>query len=113
MRISTRTRSGVTIVDLKGNITIGEGDVLFRETVSKLIEEEKLRVLINMAAVKYMDSAGVGELIRAHTSFARRGGVLRLLNLQKKTREILVITKLITVFQSFSNEKEAVESFSS
>ncbi|MBI2569264.1 MAG: STAS domain-containing protein [Candidatus Schekmanbacteria bacterium] len=112
MKVSIRERGDVAILDVKGNITIGEGDVVLREAIQDLLTEGKIKLLVNMADVKYIDSAGLGELIHAYTSVSRRGvGALKLVGLQKKARQLLTITKLHTIFQCFDDEETAVQSF--
>ena len=111
MTFTTREVSGVTIVDLSGKITLGEGGVTLREEVRKLLGEGKKKIVLNLADVNYIDSSGLGELVSAYTAVKNGGGELKLLNLTSKVRDLLVITKLVTVFDVKDNEAAAVSSF--
>ena len=111
MKLATREVSGVTIVDLSGKITLGEGGVTLREEVRKLLAEGKKKIALNLAEVNYIDSSGLGELVSAYTAVKNAGGELKLLNLTSKVRDLLVITKLVTVFDVKDNEAAAVSSF--
>ena len=101
----------MTILDLTGRITIGAGDVMLREHINNLLKQGERNILLNMAEVAYMDSSGIGELISCYTSVTNRGGTLKLLNLIGKIRDLLQITQLITIFEVYDNEAEAVASF--
>ena len=111
MKITARQESGVTILEPKGKITIGIGDVMLREAVLEQIEQGHLKILVDLAAVTTMDSSGIGELVSAYTTVSNRGGALKLLHLPPKVHDILAITQLITVFEVFDDESEAVASF--
>jgi len=111
MKINARTRDGVVILDCKGKITIGVGDVVLREAVQETVRAGNKNILINLAGVTTMDSSGVGELVSTYTTVTNRGGKLKLLNLPPKVSDILQITQLITVFETFDDEDEAVQSF--
>ena len=111
MKTSVREVQGVSIVDLKGKITIGAGDVQLRETVNSLAESGKKSILINMHDVTTIDSSGIGELVGSYTTVTNRGGKLKLLHLPAKLNELLHVTQLITVFEVYENEQEAVKSF--
>ena len=111
MKFTTREVGGVTIVDLSGKITLGEGGVTLREEVRKLLGEGKKKIVLNLADVNYIDSSGLGELVSAYTAVKNGGGELKLLNLTSKVRDLLVITKLVTVFDVKDNEAAAVSSF--
>jgi anti-sigma B factor antagonist len=111
LNIKERQAGDVTILDLSGKITIGEGSVQLREAVRKLLEEGKKKILLNLGDVSYVDSSGIGELVSSYTTTNNQGGQLKLLNLTKKIQDLLMITKLLTVFQTFDNEQEAVASF--
>lgn len=113
MEIEERTAGDVTILDLKGKITLGEGDELLKDKINALILAERHRVVLNLEAVPYMDSAGLGELVRTYTTVSRQGGQLKLLKLTKRIRDLLSITKLLAVFETFDSEQEAISSFSS
>ena len=111
MKIDVRNRDGVVILEPKGKITIGVGDVALREAVHQQIEAGQKKILINMAGVTTIDSSGVGELVSTYTSVNNRGGKLKLENLPPKVNDILQITQLITVFEVFDDEDEAVQSY--
>ena len=112
MTIDTRSVNGVTIVDLHGRVTIGEGSREVREKIRELLENGNKDILLNLGDVSYVDSAGIGELVSSYTTVTNQGGQFKLLNLTKKIRELLAITKLLTVFDSFDDETAAVGSFS-
>ena len=111
MKLATREVSGVTIVDLSGKITLGEGGMTLREEVRKLLAEGKKKIVLNLGEVNYIDSSGLGELVSAYTAVKNAGGELKLLNLTSKVRDLLVITKLVTVFDVKDDEASAVSSF--
>lgn len=111
LTIQTRTVNTVTILDLSGHIIIGSGDAILREGVRDCLEQGRNRILLNLAAVKAIDESGVGELVSAYTQTREHGGQLKLLNLPPKIQDILTITQLITVFETYDDEAEAVESF--
>ena len=109
--VRQRQAGDVTILDMSGSIRIGEGSVALRDSVRRLVNDGKNKVLLNLSGVNYMDSSGVGELIANYTTLSREGGQLKLLNLTDKIQNLLVITKLLTVFDSYDNEAEALSSF--
>jgi anti-sigma B factor antagonist len=111
MKASTRQLNGVTVVDLSGRITLGEGSVVLRDTVRDLIGKGEKRILLNLGEVTYIDSSGIGELVSAFTTVRNQGGELKLLNLTKKVHDLLQITKLYTVFDVKDDEASAVGSF--
>jgi anti-sigma B factor antagonist len=111
MKVNVRQREGVTILDLKGKITIGVGDVALSEAIHEALDAGATKILVNMADVSTIDSSGVGELVSAYTTATNRGGRLKLINLPSKVADILQITQLITVFEVFDDEDEAVASF--
>ena len=111
MEFSTRESDGVTIVDLRGRITLGEGSATLRDTVHDLLARGLKRILLNLGDVNYIDSSGIGELVSAYTTAKKQGGELRLLNLTKKVHDLLQITKLYTVFDVKDDETVAVKSF--
>lgn len=111
MNVNTRQRDGVTILDLKGKITIGSGDVALRNAVQEVLGSGATNVLINMRDVSTIDSSGIGELVSSYTTATNRGVKLKLFNLPDKVSDILTITQLITVFDVFDSEDEAVRSF--
>ena len=112
MKIVERQVSDVTILDLQGKILIGEGDDVLRDAVSKLVDSGKTKILLNLADVPYVDSAGLGEIVRCYTTVSRKGGRLKLINLTNKIRDLLSITKLLTVFETFESEPDALNSYS-
>ena len=109
--VSERQAGDVTILDLSGEVRIGDSSVALRDTIRKLADGGKNKVLLNLAGVKYIDSSGIGELIANYTTISRQGGQLKLLNLTDRIQNLLVITKLLTVFDSYENESEALKSF--
>lgn len=109
---STRQSHDITIVDLRGRITLGEGSAAVRDTVHDLLSKGQKRILLNLGDVNYIDSSGLGELVSAFTAARKQGGELKLLNLTKKINDLLQITKLYTVFDVKDDEALAVESFS-
>ena len=111
VKISERQSGDVTVLDLGGKITIGEGNVSLRGAIRRLVEGGKKKVLLNLAEVGYVDSSGVGELVAGFTTLRREGGQLKLLNLTGKIRDLLAITKLLTVFDVYEDEAAAVNSF--
>lgn len=111
MKASTRQLNGVTVVDLSGRITLGEGSVVLRDTVRDLIGKGEKRILLNLGEVTYIDSSGIGELVSAFTTVRNQGGELKLLNLTKKVHDLLQITKLYTVFDVKDDEAAAIGSF--
>jgi anti-sigma B factor antagonist len=111
MEIVERTVSDVTVLDLKGKMTLGEGDELLKDKINSLLAAGKKKLLLNLEAVPYIDSAGLGEVVRTYTTVSRQGGSLKLLNLTKRIEDLLSITKLLTVFDTYDNESEAVKSF--
>ena len=108
---STRQSDDITIVDLKGRITLGEGSATVRDTVHDLLSKGQKRILLNLGGVNYIDSSGIGELVSAFTAAKKQGGELKLLSLTKKIHDLLQITKLYTVFDVKDDEALAVESF--
>jgi anti-sigma B factor antagonist len=112
MQIEERAVGDVVVLDLKGRITLGEGDQLLKDKVNSLVNQGRKRIVLNLAGVPYIDSAGLGEIVGSYTTVSRQGGSLRLLNLTKKITDLLAITKLLTVFETFESENEAVRSFS-
>ncbi|HKN46260.1 MAG TPA: STAS domain-containing protein, partial [Propionibacteriaceae bacterium] len=111
MQIDERVVSGVTILDLKGKMTLGEGDELLKDKINSLIQQDKKKLLLNLEGVPYIDSAGLGEIVRTYTTVSRQGGKLKLLNLTKRIQDLLAITKLLTVFETYDSEDEAIKSF--
>jgi anti-sigma B factor antagonist len=112
MQIEERSVGGVVVLDVKGKITLGDGDELLRDKINSLVNQGRKQILLNLAGVPYIDSAGLGEIVRTYTTVSRQGGSLKLLNLTKRITDLLSITKLLTVFDTFDSEGEAVKSFS-
>jgi anti-sigma B factor antagonist len=110
-KLSTRQVDGVTIVDVSGTITLGEGASGIRDTIRDLITQGHKKILLNLSHVSYIDSSGIGELVAAYTSAASHGGTLKLLGLTKRVEDILQITKLYTVFDIHEDEAHAIKSF--
>src|SRR6187455_3221869 len=112
MQIDERTVGDVLVLDVKGRITLGEGDELLKDKVNSLLNQGHKKIVLNLAEVPYIDSAGLGEIVRTYTTVSRQGGSLKLLNLTKRITDLLAITKLLTVFETFDSENDAVRSFS-
>jgi anti-sigma B factor antagonist len=112
LNISERQAGDVTILDLSGKITIGEGSVALRSAIRRLLGEGKNKILLNLGGVGYIDSSGIGELVSSFTAVNKEGGQLKLLNLTQKIQDLLAITKLLTVFDTFDDEGDALGSFS-
>ena len=106
-----RDAGKVTVVDLSGRITLGDGSALLRKTVRGLLDDQRTQILLNLADVDYIDSSGIGELVSGFTAVKNRNGNLKLLHLTKKVRDLLQITKLFTVFDVYTDEGTAVRSF--
>ena len=113
MHITERTIGEVTILDLEGKLTVGDGAELLRDKVASIVFQNRKQVLLNLAAVPYMDSGGLGELVRCSMTARRANGAVKLVNLTSRITDLLAITKLLTVFDTFDSEPEALASFSS
>ena len=111
MKAVTRQVNEVTIVDLSGQIKLGEGSSVVRDTVKDLLGQGQKKILLNLGNINYIDSSGIGELVSAYTTVKNQGGELKLLNLTKKVHDLLQITKLYTVFDVKDDEAAAVKSF--
>ncbi|MEK6374364.1 MAG: STAS domain-containing protein [Acidobacteriota bacterium] len=111
MKATSRDANGVEIVKLEGKITIGSGDSQLREVISNAISNGKSKILLDMSGVTTIDSSGIGELVGSYTTVANRGGKLKLLHLPAKLNELLHVTQLITVFEVYEDEQEALKSF--
>jgi anti-sigma B factor antagonist len=111
MQIEQRSADDVVILDLKGKITLGEGDELLKDKVNSLLNQGHRKIVLNLAEVPYIDSAGLGEIVRTYTTVSRQGGSLKLLSLTKRITDLLSITKLLTVFETFESESDALRSF--
>jgi anti-sigma B factor antagonist len=111
LEVKERQAGDVTILDMTGAVRMGEGAISLRNSIRGLGDQGKKKILLNLSGVKNVDSSGIGELIANYTTISRDGGQLKLLNLTDKIRDLLVITKLLTVFDSYDNEAEALNSF--
>lgn len=111
MKIEKRTKNGVVILDLKGKILIGDDIAVLRNSINELVKEKKLKVLINFEQVPYLDSTGLGEIVRTYTTLKKNGGEAKIINLGAKVKDLMTITKLITVFETFDDEDRAIDSF--
>jgi anti-sigma B factor antagonist len=109
--MTCREVGAVTIVDLSGKISLGEGSALLRKTIRDLIENGQTKILLNLGDINYIDSSGIGELVSGFTAVRNRSGELKLLNLTKKVHDLLQITKLFTVFDVYNDEGTAVRSY--
>jgi anti-sigma B factor antagonist len=111
INISERQAGDVTILDLEGKVTIGEGSVALRSAIRRLLGEGKNKILLNLGKVGYIDSSGIGELVSSFTAVNKEGGTLKLLNLTQKIQDLLAITKLLTVFDVYDEEPLALASY--
>ena len=111
LKSSTRNVDGITILDLSGRITLGEGSVVLRDTIREILGKGEKKILLNLGDVTYIDSSGIGELVSAFTAVRKEGGELKLLNLTKKVHDLLQITKLYTVFDVKDDEAAAISSY--
>ena len=109
--VKERQAGDVTILDLRGEVRIGEGSIALRDAIRHLADSGKKKLLLNLAGVSYIDSSGIGELIANYTTVSRQGGQLKLLKLTDRVQNLLVITKLLTVFDAYEDEAEALKSF--
>jgi anti-sigma B factor antagonist len=112
MQIEERTIGDVVVLDVKGRVQLGEGDEMLKDKVNSLLNQGRKKIVLNLAEVPYIDSAGLGEVVRTFTTVSRQGGQLKLLNLTKRITDLLAITKLLTVFDTYDSEQDAVQSFS-
>ena len=111
MQINERSAGNVSVLALKGELKLGEGQALLKDKINSLLHQGLKNVLVDLGGVTYIDSSGIGELASAFTSMARAGGSIKLLNLTKRVKDLLIITKLLTVFDSFDSEPDALRSF--
>jgi len=111
LKINVRESANVVVLDLNGRITIGEEASSLRDTIRELLESGQKNILLNLAEVSYIDSTGLGQFVGSFATVTSRGGQLKLLNLQTKLQELMQITKLITVFETYTNESAAIRSF--
>ena len=113
LKLNTREVKDILIIDLSGKLTMGEAVAAIRDEIHDEVNQGARKVLLNLADVSYIDSAGLGELTAAYTSVKNRGGQLKLLNLTKRVHDLMQITKLSTVFELHDDEKKAIASFGS
>ena len=111
MQIAEREAGNVTVLDISGQITFTQGDLVFKDKIHSLVHQGHKNILVNLANVTHVDSAGLGELVSAYTTAARAGGSMKLVNLTKRLTDLLTITKLLTVFDTFDSEQEALKTF--
>ena len=111
MKATTRTVDDVEIISLQGKITIGSGDTQLREVITNAVNAGKNKILLDLSGVTTIDSSGIGELVGSYTTATNRGGKLKLLHLPAKLNELLHVTQLITVFEVYENQAEAIASF--
>ncbi len=111
MTIAERQSGDITILDVSGKIVFGQGDEDFREAITRLIDSGRVKLIINMAEVPFVDSEGIGQLVRTFVTAGKRGGQMKLLNLTRRVEELLTMTRLLTVFEVFDEEADAVASF--
>ena len=111
MRIEVAEKKGVVVVTLKGDLTIGKGDVTLREQLLKTLDEGHTKLVIDVKGVSYVDSAGIGELVRCKTTATHRGADVRLAHVEAKLKQLLLMTKLIGVFETFEDEAQAIDSY--
>ena len=111
MKIDERKAGDVMVLDIAGQIKFTQGDAMLKDKIHSVVHQGNKKILVNLAGVDYVDSAGLGELVGAYTTVTHAGGAMKLLNVTKKMRDLLSITKLLTVFETFDNEQDAVKSF--
>lgn len=111
LNLTERQAGDVTILDMNGKVTIGEGSVALRTTIRRLLGDGKKKILLNLGGVGYIDSSGIGELVSSFTAVNKEDGTLKLLNLTQKIQDLLAITKLLTVFDVYDSESDALSSF--
>lgn len=111
LNLTERQAGDVTILDMNGKVTLGEGSVALRTAVRRLLGDGKKKILLNLGGVGYIDSSGIGELVSSFTAVNKENGTLKLLNLTQKIQDLLAITKLLTVFDVFDSESDALSSF--
>ncbi len=111
MKIGKRKKGDVTILDLKGKILVGEGIDELRSSIDGSVKEKESKILLNFENVPYLDSTGLGEVVRSYTSVRKMGGTIKIVNLTNKVKDLLSVTKLITVFETFEDEDKALNSF--
>ncbi|MCY4660400.1 MAG: STAS domain-containing protein [Acidobacteria bacterium] len=112
MKIEERPTGDVMILDLKGKLTIGDGDELLKDKINSLVQQGYTKLILNLADVPYIDSGGLGQVVRTFTTVKQHNGSLKLMNVTKRIEDLLAITKLLTVFDVFETEQDALQSFS-
>jgi len=111
VKLTTRQVGDVTVVDVAGRITLGEGSATLRDAMREMVNQNQKKILLNLGEVSYIDSSGIGELVSGFTTVTNSGGNLKLLNLNKRVKDLLQITKLYTVFDVHEDEAGAIRSF--
>jgi anti-sigma B factor antagonist len=111
LRIVERVVDGITILDMAGRLVLDEGDATFREHITRLLDRGRMQIVLNLKDVSYIDSAGVGVMVAKYLTVRRAGGDMKLLHLTPRSNRVMTITKLLTVFEAFDDEQEAVRSF--
>ena len=111
MTIEERPTGDVMILDLKGKLTIGDGDELLKDKINSLVQQGHTKLILNLAEVPYIDSGGLGQVVRTYTTVKQHNGSLKLMNVTKRIEDLLAITKLLTVFDVFETEQDALQSF--
>lgn len=111
MQIAERSAGNVMVLDLSGQITFTQGDQQFKDKINSLVHEGHKNILVNLASVTHVDSAGLGELVAAYTTVKKAGGSMKLLNLTKRLHDLLTITKLVTIFDTYDSEQDALKQF--
>ena len=111
LHIRDRRVGQVTILDIEGNLRIGEGSAELQKAIRRLLAEGQNQILLNLAQVAYIDSSGLGEMVAAHVATGKSGGEIKLLHLTQRVRELMTITKLVTVFESYETEMGALDSY--
>ena len=113
MQIEEKASGEVTVIKITGDITLNQGgDILLKDKIQSLLQQGKQKLVLDLGGVSYVDSAGLGQLVQIHATTKSKGGSLRLANVTKRLKDLLVVTKLVTVFDSYDSESEAVSSFS-
>ena len=113
LNIEERHLGDVTVLDMEGKLTTDGGNVVLHRTIRRLLEDGRGQILLNLAGVVYIDSSGLGQLIASHIALSKRGGQMKILHLTQKLRELMTITKLLTVFDAYESESQALDSFQS
>lgn len=111
MEIQRREKEGVTILDLKGRLAVGESCTMLRESVNEQVAQGHKQIILNLQQIDYIDSTGLGSMVICYTSLQKMGGGLKLVNLNRRNLELMLLTKLSTIFQIFAEEQESVNSF--